>query len=231
MLNSAVKRETRKIARYGIYPKKIVEWFNWKDDFEGWNEDNDSGWIETAVSIGTGTSALAKADGHGGILHGVSAANENDGAQIQWASEFVRLTSYKRMFFECRLKISEKTQSDLLVGLCIRDTSVIAGLSDGIFFMKDDGDANIDCVTVKDTSHTDDEDSGVDIADATYVRLGIFWDGVKLNYYIDGKMVQSLSTAANIPTDEDLTPTIAFLNGSADVRTWDIDYIRVEMER
>jgi len=110
MMNQAARRAAHKVTRYGLYPKKINDWVFFEDDFLEFrkNSSDEKGWIETAVSVGTGTSAFAKADGHGGILHGVSAANENDGAQIQWVSEFVLLQAHKRMFFEAKLKISEK---------------------------------------------------------------------------------------------------------------------------
>ena len=56
----------------------------------------------------------------------------------------------KRKHTFSRFKLSDATQSDALVGLAITDTTAIDGVTDGIFFTKDDGDTNLDFVVEKD---------------------------------------------------------------------------------
>lgn len=231
MDRASIQRAAFKVHKDGILFHQPHRFYTFFDDFFGHvvNNSNEEGWIETVVGAGT---AFSVKDERGGILLLTTDANDDDSGQIQWNNEIFKLVDDKRLWFEARVKISEKTQSDFLCGLCIKDTSVIAGVSDGVFFHKDDGSVNIECKTVKDTSNADDDDSGEDFADDTFVKLGIYWNGNgKVQYFVDGKLVVTHNTAANICQDEELTPTFAFMNGDANARTAELDYIKVMQER
>ena len=169
-----------------------------------------------------GTEALS--DGAGGLLLLTSDALDNDSIEMQKVGESWKLTSGKELYFGCRFKAATATQSDILVGLCITDTTLIDGLSDGVYFQKDDGDANIDVVTIKGSSSTK-ADSGVDLAADTYVTVEFFFDGAAVVFMINGVVVATHTTY--VPDTEELTVSIAYQNGEAGAVTMTVDWVRV----
>lgn len=200
-------------------PRTAFSFFD--DFFEFRLAGTDIGWIRTAT--GAGSSVIS--DAAGGVLLNTNAAADNDMIQLQWNSENFKLAANKPIWFEARVKVSDKTQSDLLVGLAITDTSLIVSApSDGVYFLKNDGDANINCVTMLNTTATS-TDSALDMVDDTFVRLGFFCDGVSAVYfYVDGVLVATHTT--NIVDDEELTVSFAIQNGEGVAKNASIDYIK-----
>ena len=186
-------------------------------------------WVVTTTEAGAGdaTEALAADERFGALLITNDAA-DNDLDALQLNEENWKLEAGERLWFETRLKISDATQSDLFVGLAITDTTVL-DTTDRIGFQKDDGDANIDVLTEKDSTETN-TDSGQDIVADTYVKLGFYWDGVnKVKFFVNRSLVTSHTT--NIPDDENLCLTIHLQNGEAAAKTCTIDYFYVAAER
>lgn len=187
-------------------------------------------WVITTTEGGAGdaTEALA-ADEIGGALLITNDDADNDSDELQHTEEVWKLASGKRVWFETRVKVSDATQSDLFVGLSITDTTVIDGVTDSVGFRKDDGDANIDVVSEKDSTETL-TDSGVDLADNTYVKLGFYWDGQdSVEFFVNRAKVATHTT--NNPDDENLCVTLALQNGEAAAKTMTVDYIYVCQER
>lgn len=212
----------------GLDPMAVHTFF---DDFHQFqiNNANDLGWISTEVENGAGDAALTIDDGPGGVLKVVNDAGDDDSVELQWLAESWKLAANKPLWFEARCKFSDATQSDFLVGLAITDTSVITAVSDGVYFKKDDGNANIDTVTNKNSTPVESSAVGT-LVDDTYVRLGIFCDGVTAVYfYIDGVLVATHTTS--IVDDEDLTITLAHRNGAAAAKTAFYDYVKVVQVR
>jgi hypothetical protein len=186
--------------------------------------DSVPGWTTTLVEAGAGESTVALQDGSGGELLITTDANEDDGAQIQKAAEaFGFSTSQKATYFGIRMKAGEATQSDFLVGLCITDTTLLGGMSDGVYFRKVDGSTAVSFVTEKDSTET--EATGVlTFAADTYYLLEFYFDGTSIEAFVDGVKVAQHTT--NIPDDELLTPSIAFLSGNAAAETMTVDWVR-----
>jgi len=149
--------------------------------------------------------------------------------QLQLIGEGFQASSTKPFWFEARVQVDDATQSDMIVGLCITDTSLVAAMSDGIYFRKDDGDANIDFVTEKNLTETA-ADTTSDLANSTWVRLGIWWDGTTATPYVNGTAVTGASTT-NIPDDEALTISFAVQNGETAARVMKVDYVKVAQIR
>lgn len=181
------------------------------------------GWSITLVEAGAGESTITCPDEIGGALLLTTDANENDGINMQLDGESFELTSGQRLVhFYARLKASEATQSDFLVGLCITDTDLLGGLTDGVYFEKLDGGTGISFVTEKDSTETQTDSLATFAAD-TYIELEFYWVSGSVRAYINGTLVATHT--ANIPDDEALTPSLHFLAGSTTAKTLTLDKI------
>lgn len=182
------------------------------------------GWTVTLVEGGAGETTVATQDGSGGELLITTDAADNDGANLQVIKESFELTSgQSAVYFGIRLKSGEATQSDFLAGLCITDTDLLGGLTDGVYFRKVDASTSVSAVTEKDSTET--EETGVlTFAADTYYLLEFYFDGSSVRFYVDGVLVATHTT--NIPDDELLTPSLHFLTGNAAAETMTVDWIR-----
>jgi hypothetical protein len=203
------------------------------DDFQKF--DIGTHWTSTETEGGAGDAALDIADGVGGYLTILNDALDDDSVELQWhkateSGEAWALTAGKPLWFEAKLAIDDATQSDFLIGLCVTDTAAIDAVSDGVFFQKDDGDANIDYnSTGTGGAAAVDTDSGVDAANGIFVRYGIVWDGTStVTFFLDGVVVGT--DATDVPTTE-LTLTIAVQNGEAVAKTLTVDYVKIVQMR
>lgn len=186
-------------------------------------------WVITTTEAGAGsaTEALAADELNGALLITNDDA-DNDLDALQHTQEVWKLASGKRLWFKAKLKVSDVTQSDLFVGLSITDTTVL-DTTDRVGFQSDDGDALLDILTEKDSTETNT--AGVaTLVDATYVELGLYWDGkAKVEFFVNDALVGTHTT--NIPDDENLCLTIHLQNGEAVAKTATVDYFYVAMER
>ncbi len=205
--------------------------FTFFDDFYEFqiNNANHLGWISTETEGGAGDAAITIDDAAGGVLKIVNDGADNDSVELQYHAELFKMATGKPCWFETRVKISDATQSDFAVGLVATDTTVIDGTDDGVYFKKDDGDANIDFVTTKNGTGTA-TDTTVDAADNTWVKLGFFFDGASTVYgYVNG--VLKVTHTTNICDDEELTVTLAVQNGEAAAKTFYVDYVKAVQVR
>jgi hypothetical protein len=185
--------------------------------------DTPAGWTVTLVESGAGESTVALTDGAGGLLLITTDAAENDGVNMQVTKEAFKLASGKPCYFGIRFKISESTESDFFVGLAITDTDILGAVTDSIGFKKVDGATTIQFELNKDSTATAGN-VGTAVAD-TYVTLEFYFDGTNVDAFVDG-VLQTRLAQTNLPNDEELTPSIQFLTGSANARTMTIDWIR-----
>jgi hypothetical protein len=177
----------------------------------------------TSVEVGAGSSVIAITGAKGGVAVITNAANEDDGLSIQLKGESFRLNGGHPLYFGTRLKISDATQSDLLVGLCITDTTLLGGMTDGVYFRKVDGATALNFVLEKNSTET--TAAVHTMANDTYVTLEFYFDGTYVDTYVNNVLQTRIATT-NLPDDEELTPSIEFLNGEAAVKTCSIDWIR-----
>jgi hypothetical protein len=209
----------------GAIGPDVVEFF---DDFTKTplsGADALHGWTVTLVEAGAGgESTITHPDAAAGEIVLTSDNADNDGINMQMTGEvFGLLESTRQAYFGARVKTGEITESDFIVGLCITDTTLLGGLSDGVYFRKVDGAATVKCVTEKDSTETESAAVLTLVAD-TYYILEFYFDGTTVSFYVDGVLVASSTT--NIPDDELLTPSIHFLTGNAAVETMTVDWVR-----
>jgi hypothetical protein len=192
----------------------------------------------TVTSVGTTpTRALAADEPFGALLCTISSA-DNDSTQLQLTTSNFSLAAGKKAWFKTRLKVSDATQSDFLVGLAILDTTLQgstdgAGCTDGIFFNKDDGDALIDFQVQKNATTGQNRSVGVaTCADNTYVTLGWYFDGASsCTCYVDDVAKATIDASSAYLPDTVITPSVAMQNGEAVAKTMTIDYIFAAIER
>ena len=194
--------------------------------FEDFDYYTAGDWTVTETDSGA-TQALT--DGDGGLLLITNTAADNDLVSLQKKGESFRFESGKALFFEARFKVSDATQSDVVIGLQITDTTPL-DVTDGVFFIKADGAATVNFLVEKNNTATT-ASSIATMANDTYIRLGFYYDGSSaVQYFVNGTYTGS-SVTTNLPDDEDMTVTIAIQNGEAAAKTMTVDYVYVAKER
>jgi hypothetical protein len=177
--------------------------------------DTPAGFTVTLVEAGADETTVAPLNGSGGGIVISSDENDNDGANIQLTGEPFKLVAGNIVYFRCKLKCTDATQSDFLVGLCITDTTLLGGLTDGVYFEKLDGGTGVSFTVEKDSTETQ-ADSLATFEDDVEVDLELYWDGAALEAFIDGASV-AVPALTNLPDDEELTLSVHFLAGVAAV--------------
>lgn len=181
----------------------------------------------TVTEVGVATQALA--DGDGGLLLITNAAADDNSSFNQKVGESFLFATGKKLWFDCRFQVSDATQSDVVIGLQITDTTPL-DVTDGVFFLKADGAATIDLLVEKDNTATTTS-SVATLVDATDIRLSFFYDGVSaIKIFADGVHVAT-SVTTNLPDDEVLTVSFGIQNGEAVAKTMTLDYIVAVKER
>ena len=209
------------------------------DDFTGIALDTTNDW--TVVKDSSATAALGADAESGTLILTSEATTDSDGASVQGNEIFKIATgdSGRDIWFETKLKVgdSEGSAIELCVGLTVNfatNPEAMLTAADRIVFQVDDGDTNIDCVTEKDGTATT-TDSGVDIADATYVTLSFKVSAKNksaavVEFFINRALVATHT--ANIPDDENLTVGVMELSGdTSGTKTCSVDYLFAAQDR
>lgn len=176
----------------------------------------------------TGNATQALTDAAYGVLLITNAAGIDDSSEAQSVAEVALPTAGKNIYYEIKVQISDATESDMLVGLAVTDTETIDGVTNGIYFKKDDGDTALDFETTSGSVSSTDSNIHTIVA-ATDLKLGFKVTGTGLvEYYVNDVLKGSFTT--NIPTTE-LALIYAIQNGEAVAKTMAIDYINIAQER
>ena len=201
--------------------------YGYFNDFMTYNSGD---WTITTTEDGTGSATEAMTSGAGGQFLITNAAGDNDHDFFNLKGESFKLSSSKRAYFSARFKVSDATQSDFVMGLQITDTSPLA-VSDGVFFIKDDGDTNLDFIVEKDSTSTDTTAIHT-MADDTFVTVAWYIDPISSLVYYSVNNAEPVGVVnTNLPDDEELTVSFGIQNGAAAAKTMTIDYITVIVER
>lgn len=207
------------------------DWMVYKKDFFSITEvDETKDFTMTRVDSGgdTADTRTVVAGDANGILKILNNDADNDSTVLQSKTELFKLESGKKIYFECRIKVDNADDCDMMVGLSITDTTPLDS-TDRIHFRITEADASIVCKNAKNSTETS-TDSGVDAADDTYIKLGFLYNGSNsVDYFVNRNLVATHST--NLPDDENLALTIMYRNGSATAQSCYVDYIFVAQER
>lgn len=190
----------------------------------------------TVTEVGSGSRALT--DGSFGELLVTNAGADNDRNELQKVGESFTFVAAKRAWFKARFKVSDATQSDFLIGLAVTDTTLQgsvsgAGVTDGVFFSKDDGDALLDFQIQKNATTGQNRAAGIHtVVDDTYLTVGWFYDGAGIvKYYVDDAYDGYLDASSSYLPDTALTVSFALMNGEAAAKTMTVDYLFAAIER
>jgi len=191
----------------------------------------------TTTEAGSGNASEEITSGAGGQLLITNDNADNDLDFFQLKGESFKWDSSKRMFFSARFKTNDATQSEIVMGLQITDTTPL-DVTDGIFFLKIDGDTQPDLIIEKDNSSSLSVVEMDAMEDDTFVTLSFEYDpldvatgGAVFRAYQDDVQVGEITGTTNAPDDEELTISFGIQNGEAAAKTLTIDFILVAVER
>jgi hypothetical protein len=186
------------------------------------------GWTLTNVEGGGGDTVAAQiADGLGGILQITTDAAENDGLNMQVNGESFTFNAAYHTYFGCRFKLNaDATQCDFLAGLCITDTDLLGGMTEGVYFRKVDGSTTVNFVLEEGSAETVTA-YGTALAADTWYTVEFYYDGGTMFWYVNG-VRQTSPVLTNLPNGAAvfLTPSIHFLSGEGNANVCEIDWIR-----
>lgn len=204
------------------------------DDFDTYAAGD---WTVTTVELGAGAATRALTAGDGGLLLITNDAADNDSTEMQKVGASFTMASGKRAAYKARFKVSDATQSDLLIGIAAVDTTLLGavggdGVTDGIFFQKDDGSTTLTCYCQTDTTTGQTSATAGTLANDTYYTVGWAYDGKSaIKVYFNDTHVATLDASSTYLPNADLTPSIAIMNGEAVAKTMTVDYILAAKER
>ena len=205
-------------------PHKYHTYFN---DFDTYLA---SDWTITTTEDGTGSATEALADGDGGLLLVTNAAGDNDHDFFQLVKEGYKYEAGKQLAFHMRFKTNDATQTDIVAGLQLTDTSPL-DVTDGIFFLKADGAATISFIVEKNSTQSTLTLPN-SLADDTFMTLGFVYDPKDQKFHVfQNDVLAGTVVSTNAPDDEELTVSFGIQNGAAAAKTLTVDYIGASKER
>lgn len=205
-------------------PHKYHSYFN---DFDTYLA---SDWTITTTEAGSGSATEALADGDGGLLLVTNAAGDNDNDFFQLVKEGYKYEAGKQLAFNIRFKTSDATQTDIVAGLQLTDTTPL-DVTDGIFFLKEDGSTSISFIVEKDSTQSTLTLPNA-LADDTFMTLGFVFDPKDQKFHVfQDNVLAGTVVNTNAPDDEELTVSFGVQNGEAVAKTMTIDYVGAMKER
>ena len=224
--NTVATEHKKNQPMFAPYPSDQT-FYMYHNDFFTYNSGD---WTITTTEAGTGSASEAVTSSAGGALLLTNAAGDNDLDFLQLKGEGFKLSTSKKAYFSARFKVSDATQSDFVMGLQITDTTPLA-TTDGVFFIKDDGDTNLDFIVEKDSTSTDTTAIHT-MEDDTFVTVTFFIDpdASKVFYSVNNAAPVAVVNT-NLPDNEELTVSFGIQNGEAAAKTMTIDYVVAAVER
>lgn len=218
---------THPLAAFGM--PDPTAWHVFFDDFDRFVAAD---WTITTTEAGAGSATEALTDADGGCLLVTNDAADNDADFFQKIGESFLLASGKRAFFKARFKVSDATQSDFVMGLQVTDTTPLDA-TDGIYFMKDDGDADLDIYCRKDATTGSTSATAIHtVVSDTFLTVAWAYDGLgNLKYFVNDVHKGTLTASSTYLPDTELTVSFGIQNGEAVAKTMTVDYIFAANER
>lgn len=224
-INTASSRRLALRDYLAADPTKMHVYFN---DFDNFIVGD---WVITTTEAGAGAATEALTDVDGGALLVTNDDADNDADFFQLVSESFLLAAGKRSWFAMRFQTNDATQTDIVAGLQVRDTTPL-DVTDGIYFLKPDDAALVNFICGKDATTGRSTSSAVStLVAATWTEWAWYFDGRKsLTAFVNDVPVVSIDPTSYFP-DTELTVSFGIQNGAAAAKTLTIDYLLAAKER
>jgi len=215
-----------------LYMQYVEDFFTYTSGERGLaSVVTDSGAVVVLTTALGGIIQLQTSDGTVG---------DNDEAYVGSENLNFILTASKKLFIEARVKPTEANTDDMNFIFGLSTTYAADTLQDngagppanysGAVFFKVDGGTVLNLETSKTTAQNTEALTNT-FTTATWVRLGIYWDGVALHYYINGVEVGTAVSSATYLPAVAMGLVVGIKNGDTNEELLDVDYIRVIAER
>ena len=189
------------------------------------------GWVITQTT--TGTLSLVSAEGGELKLDSAGSTTADDGLEAQLVNCAVKPAAGKTIWFEARVKMNDATDQ-YFVGLAAVDTTLIpSGVIDdvsdkcGFFHHAASTDNKISSITAR-TSADDATADVADNTDATYMTVGFRITGLtKVEFYVNGVLVETGETAANIPNALMCLSLVSKIEGTGADAELSVDWVKI----
>jgi len=171
------------------------------------------------------------ADARNGVLAITTNDANDDAVTVQKNGESIGIAAGKDFVFEAKIKLSDVDKADLMIGLCITDTTLLPGITDGLYFRIADGTASRELIAVAEKDSVETTlSTGVSLVDDTFVtvRFEVFGSD-RAVVYVNGVNKGELTT--NLPDDELLAVAAEVRNAGAQVNTLSVDYYLAVQDR
>lgn len=214
-------------------------------DFTRDQEYNTTDFTTTLVEAGSGEGDPAMGDALYGTLSVVTDENVDDATQIQSTNTCFYLTAGKHTVFTTRFTtLATITSCEYLWGLTGTDTTAIAGVANGFFLMKDDGDAYLDLKMVKSGGGTSSDYTNyaaiATLAASTAYEavvdvMPLSSDATKayVKVWLNGALIFNRTCTTDVPNAVVLAPIAAARNKTDTVTTtgFTLDYLGAAQDR
>lgn len=220
----------RKGAVFGDYPRPSPRPIH--EDFDDFNTFTAAQWTITRVGT-TPTEALI--DETFGVLQLTPAASASSSTFLQKVGASFLPVAGKQLWYNTRFKVSDASDSALVFGLQVTDTTPL-DTPDGMYFLKAAASTSVDFICRKDASAGSITRAAVaTLASDTYIELGFYYDGRStVNLFVNNRNVADLNLTAT-PTaflpDTALRISFGVANGASTSRPCNVDYIYAALER
>lgn len=186
--------------------------------------------VMTVVEAGAGNSTAVIGDVAGGALTITCAAGENDGVSLQLGNpnsgEWCSFAAEYPTYFGICLQSNDADQSDTFAGVAVTDTTLLGGVTDGMYFRSVDGAATVQFILEKDS--TESSTSVGTMSDDTDIVLEFFYWGSNVYVYVDGTLAATIADSdTNFPNDELLRLSLEYLTGEAVANTAQVRWMRL----
>jgi len=221
--NNLVVRDSLATWRwYDAWGPNVSKWMLRGD---GWGVSTTTTYSGATVTVATAGTLVGVASEDGGGVAFTPSGTEDQGLQLQALSEQFKFHTDWPAYFGFKFKNVDADQADWIGGLCITDTTLLGGMTDGIYFRSVDATAALTFVIEKDSAES--EVAVATCVDATYLTAEYYYDGTNVYAYINGVLAATLAKSlAAFPNDEHLTPSIALLTGEATANTLTVEWAR-----
>lgn len=187
--------------------------------------------VETVDSLGVpGCLKITLGADNKGILNGMNIQTSTAPFKIIGSPANPDTTNVA-ITYEAKVMFNNATQSEIYAGLTIEDEALNTGHSYGLLFVKHDNSTTLYAKEIKANTSAMDSASCGTVANRTWYRLRIEWNGASAKYYVNDVYKQTLSTVANQPVGVHLKPTLEFAAGDSVQSFAYVDYVYTKQRR